>query len=76
MHCVAISSLNNILLQAAVEIMERQGKFLADRPRMIAAGEMLSGGMSMALTPFGDRFRRMRRLVVCDAFPRLSYLST
>ncbi|KAG1807776.1 cytochrome P450 [Suillus subaureus] len=46
--------------KAAVEIMEGQGKFVADRPRMIVAGEIVSGGMSIALAPFGDRFRRMR----------------
>jgi cytochrome P450 len=37
---------------------------------MIAAGEMLSGGMSMALTPFGDRFRRMRRALYSHLQPK------
>jgi hypothetical protein len=58
-----ISSLN-ALLQAAVDIMENQGKFTADRPRMNAAGEMFNGAISIAFVPFGDRFRRMRRLVI------------
>jgi len=57
-----------------MEIMENQGKLLADRPRMIAAGEMFSGGMSIGFTPFGDRFRRMRRSVICDTYPHLPYL--
>ncbi|KAG2032860.1 cytochrome P450 [Suillus americanus] len=56
--------------KAAVEIMENQGKFVADRPRMIAAGEMLSGGMSIALAPFGDRFRRMRRALHSHLQPK------
>jgi hypothetical protein len=50
-------------LQAAVEIMERQGGLLADRPRMIAAGEILSGGQSIGFMHVGDKFRRMRRFV-------------
>ncbi|KAG1725750.1 cytochrome P450 [Suillus lakei] len=47
--------------KAAVEIMENQGKSTADRPRMIAAGEIFGDGMNIAFSPFGDRFRRMRR---------------
>ncbi|KAG1799006.1 cytochrome P450 [Suillus plorans] len=47
--------------KAAMDIMENQGGTLADRPRMIAAGELFGGGLSIAYTPFGDRFRRMRR---------------
>jgi cytochrome P450 len=56
--------------KAAVEIMENQGKLLADRPRMIAAGEMFSGGMSIGFTPFGDRFRRMRRALHSHLQPK------
>ncbi|KAG1856694.1 cytochrome P450 [Suillus subalutaceus] len=56
--------------KAAVEIMENQGKFVADRPRMVAAGEMLNGGMSIALIPFGDRFRRMRRALHSHLQPK------
>jgi len=47
-----------------MDIMEIQGGTLADRPRMIAAGELFGGGLSIAYTPFGDRFRRMRRLAI------------
>ncbi|KAG1728990.1 cytochrome P450 [Suillus paluster] len=47
--------------KAAMDIMESQGGTLADRPRKIAAGEILGGGLGIVLTPFGDRFRRMRR---------------
>ncbi|OAX33123.1 cytochrome P450, partial [Rhizopogon vinicolor AM-OR11-026] len=46
--------------KAAVDIMEKQSGSLVDRPRLIAAGEILSGGLSLVLTPSGDRFRRMR----------------
>ncbi|KAG1862838.1 cytochrome P450 [Suillus subalutaceus] len=56
--------------KAAVEIMENQGKFLADRPPMIAAGELFSGGMSIAFIPFVDRFRRMRRALHSHLQPK------
>ena len=48
-------------MQAAIDVMERDGAWLVDRPRNIAAGETLSGGMRMLLTPAGDRFKKMRR---------------
>lgn len=47
--------------------MEKQGGTLSDRPRSIAAGEMLTGGLSLVFTPAGDKLRRMRRFVVPDA---------
>ncbi|KAG1776703.1 cytochrome P450 [Suillus placidus] len=56
--------------KAAVEIMENQGKLLADRPRMIAVGEMFTGGVSLAFLPFGDRFRRMRRALHSHLQPK------
>ncbi|KAG1739304.1 cytochrome P450 [Suillus lakei] len=49
---------------AAVDIMEKQGGSLTDRPRM-NAGHILTGGLVIGFTPAGDRFRRMRRSVVC-----------
>ena len=50
-------------MQAAMDIMEKEGAALADRPRNISAGETLSGGMRTLLTPAGDRFKKMRRCV-------------
>ena len=35
-----------------------------DRPRNIAAGDTLSGGMRVLLTPAGERFKKMRRYVL------------
>ncbi|KAG1842974.1 cytochrome P450, partial [Suillus subalutaceus] len=46
--------------QAAVDIMEKQGGKLADRPRL-AAAEILTRGLSIGLSHTGDRFRWMRR---------------
>ncbi|OJA14179.1 hypothetical protein AZE42_11889 [Rhizopogon vesiculosus] len=40
--------------------MEKQGGILADRPRMIAAGELLAGGLTIGFAHAGERFRRMR----------------
>ncbi|KAG2363554.1 cytochrome P450 [Suillus spraguei] len=54
--------------KAAVDIMENQAKFLADRPPNTAA-EIFNGGMGIALVRFGDRFRRMRRAVLSQLRP-------
>lgn len=47
--------------QAAVEIMQKHGADLADRPRSIAAGELLSGGKRTLLVGAGDRLRKLRK---------------
>jgi hypothetical protein len=51
-----------------MDIMEKQGRLSVDRPRQVAAGEILSGEQSVAFTHSGDRFRRMRRCVVRGAY--------
>ncbi|KAG1727217.1 cytochrome P450 [Suillus lakei] len=56
--------------KAAVEIMENHGKLTADRPRMIAVGEIFNGGMDIIFSPFGDRFRRMRRALHSHLQPK------
>lgn len=48
-------------MQAAIDIMEKEGAALVDRPTSISAGETLSGGMRVLLTPAGERFKKMRR---------------
>ena len=50
-------------LQAATEIMEKEGSALVDRPPMIAAGELLSGGKQITLVGSGERFRRLRKVI-------------
>ncbi|KAK0460394.1 cytochrome P450 [Desarmillaria tabescens] len=47
--------------QAACDIMEKEGASLVDRPRSIAAGDTLSGGMRVLLTPAGQRLKRLRK---------------
>ncbi|KAF8956228.1 cytochrome P450 [Flammula alnicola] len=58
-------------LQAAIDIMEKEGAYLVDRPQNIAAGETLSGGMRMLLTPAGDRFKKMRRALHAHLQPKV-----
>ncbi|KAF9527922.1 cytochrome P450 [Crepidotus variabilis] len=58
-------------LDAATDVMEKQGALTADRPRSITAGEILSGGMRTLFTPFGDRFKRMRRALHTHLQPKL-----
>lgn len=41
--------------------MEKEGGLLADRPRNVAVGEIMSGGLRMILAPAGEQFRRLRR---------------
>ncbi|OAX41186.1 cytochrome P450 [Rhizopogon vinicolor AM-OR11-026] len=47
--------------QESVDIMQKEGGLLADRLRAVAAGEMLSRGLRMILSPAGEQFRRLRR---------------
>ncbi|KAJ7048580.1 cytochrome P450 [Mycena amicta] len=54
---------------AAVEIMEKEGAHLADRPTSIAAGETLSGGMRTLLIRNGDRLRKLRKALHAQLRP-------
>ncbi|PBK84081.1 hydrophobin-domain-containing protein [Armillaria gallica] len=47
--------------QAAVDVMEKEGTALVDRPRWTAASEMVSGGMKLLLLQSGERLRRFRK---------------
>ncbi|KAG0692006.1 cytochrome P450 [Suillus ampliporus] len=55
---------------AAVDIMEKQGASVADRPRLVAAGEMLGGGVTTLSTRAGSRLRRMRRALHTHLQPK------
>ncbi|OJA08606.1 hypothetical protein AZE42_07139 [Rhizopogon vesiculosus] len=56
-------------VEAATDIMEKEGGSLVDRPRSIAAGEILSKGMRILLTS-GDQFRRLRKAVHTHLQPK------
>ena len=45
----------------ALELMEKEGASLGDRPPWVAASEMVSGGMRILLINAGKRFRKLRR---------------
>ncbi|KIM47190.1 hypothetical protein M413DRAFT_440696 [Hebeloma cylindrosporum] len=57
-------------VQAAVDIMEKEGASTVDRPHNISAGDTLSGGMRVLLTPAGDRFKKMRRALHSHLQPK------
>ncbi|OJA12681.1 hypothetical protein AZE42_10986 [Rhizopogon vesiculosus] len=50
--------------------MEKQSGTLADRPCMIAAGEMLTSGLSMGFLHTGNRLHRMRRVLHTHLQPK------
>ncbi|KAG2048871.1 cytochrome P450 [Suillus hirtellus] len=50
-------------IEAATDIMEKEGGSLVDRPGSIAVGEMLSEGMRILMARSGDHFWRLRKAV-------------
>ncbi|KAI0633734.1 cytochrome P450 [Trametes polyzona] len=46
--------------QAAMDIMVKQSHLLADRPRSVAVGELISNGMRVLTLNVGDRLKRYR----------------
>ncbi|KAG1792730.1 cytochrome P450 [Suillus plorans] len=58
--------------QAAIDIMEKQGANVADRPRSIAVQETLSGGLRMHLEDSNERWRRMRRVLHANLQPKVA----
>ncbi|KAF7350486.1 Cytochrome P450 [Mycena venus] len=58
----ALHQIHTIIFpEAAVEIMEKEGASVADRPSSIAAGDTLSGGMRTLLIGNGERLRKLRK---------------
>ncbi|KAF8839514.1 cytochrome P450 [Paxillus ammoniavirescens] len=57
-------------VDAATEIMEKEGGALVDRPRSISFGEIVSGGMRMSVVGSGERFRRLRKAVHTHLQPK------
>jgi hypothetical protein len=44
-----------------VDIMQKHGADLVDRPPNIAAGEIMSGGMRTLLVGAGERIKKLRK---------------
>ncbi|KAJ7770565.1 cytochrome P450 [Mycena metata] len=57
---------------AAVEIMEKEGASVADRPSSIAAGDTLSGGMRTLLIGNGERLRKLRKALHAQLRPTVA----
>ncbi|KIJ62870.1 hypothetical protein HYDPIDRAFT_176296 [Hydnomerulius pinastri MD-312] len=57
-------------MNAATEIMEKEGGSLVDRPRQVAAGEILSHDMRILMIPSGERFRRLRKAIHTHLQPK------
>ncbi|KAI0717422.1 cytochrome P450 [Cerioporus squamosus] len=49
---------------AAVDLLEKRGAIYSDKPRMIMAGELCGCENMIGLTPYGDRLRRQRKLML------------
>ncbi|KAG1840965.1 cytochrome P450 [Suillus tomentosus] len=58
--------------QAAMDIMEKEGANLADRPRSIAVHETLGGGLGVLPEGSGERFRRLRRVLHAGLQPKVA----
>ncbi|TFK68367.1 cytochrome P450 [Pluteus cervinus] len=55
----------------AMEIMEKEGASLVDRPRSIAAGETLSGGMRVVLMN-GEKVKKFRKALHSHLQPKVA----
>ncbi|KAG2131611.1 cytochrome P450 [Suillus bovinus] len=58
--------------QAAVDLMEKEGAHIADRPHSIAVQETLSGGLRIVLEGTGERLRRLRRVLHASLQPKVA----
>ncbi|TFK93396.1 cytochrome P450 [Polyporus arcularius HHB13444] len=50
--------------EAAVDLLEKRGAIYSDKPKMIMAGELCGCENMIGLTPYGDRLRRQRKLML------------
>ncbi|KAJ3934183.1 MAG: cytochrome P450 [Lentinula lateritia] len=56
--------------RAAIEIMEKHGADISDRPNSVAAGDTLSGGMRILLIKSGDKFKKLRKALQSHLQPK------
>ncbi|KAI0324071.1 cytochrome P450 [Cubamyces sp. BRFM 1775] len=50
--------------EAAVDLLEKRGAIYSDKPKMVMAGELCGCENMIGLTPYGDRLRRQRKLML------------
>ncbi|KAH9832506.1 cytochrome P450 [Rhodofomes roseus] len=58
--------------QAAVDILVKHSAETMDRPRAVAAHEIMSGGLRVVLTGEGDRIKRLRRALHAFLQPKVA----
>ncbi|KZT27006.1 cytochrome P450 [Neolentinus lepideus HHB14362 ss-1] len=49
----------------AIEMLDRKSSIYSDRPFLMMAGELVGWKGTLALTPYGDRFRSIRKMFHC-----------
>ncbi|KAH9948109.1 cytochrome P450 [Amylocystis lapponica] len=57
---------------AAVDILWKHSGEVADRPRVVAANEILSGSLRTILTPSGERLRKIKKALHAYLQPRVA----
>ncbi|KAI0701738.1 cytochrome P450 [Earliella scabrosa] len=50
--------------EAAVDLLEKRGAIYSDKPKMVMAGELCGCDNMIGLTPYGERLRRQRKLML------------
>ncbi|KAA1472624.1 cytochrome P450 [Dentipellis sp. KUC8613] len=58
--------------QSAMDILEKEGAVSADRPRLVAGDEMMSGNMRVLLVGANERLRRLRRALHAHLQPKVA----
>ncbi|KAI0691505.1 cytochrome P450 [Cytidiella melzeri] len=49
--------------QVATELLDKKGAIYSDKPALVMTGELCGCENMVAMTPYGERFRRQRRLM-------------
>lgn len=50
-------------VEVAVDLLEKRGAIYSDRPKMPMVGELMTWAQSLVFSPYGLRFRDIRRLL-------------
>ncbi|KAJ7290010.1 cytochrome P450 [Mycena rebaudengoi] len=50
-------------VESATDLLDKRSSTYSDRPHLVMAGDLVGFNLSMALSPYNDRYRHMRRLL-------------
>jgi hypothetical protein len=50
-------------LKACIDLLEKKSSVMSDRPPLIMAGKLIGWDHSLVLSPYGDRFRDIRKFL-------------